>query len=429
VVAGDDKNPDPYGMGRVKVLCPSLHHPDIDIKDLPWCFMASQPDNLGAFSYNRPPPLGAIVEIFYSPGTKSTGQGMIRSVINGVHNPYGLMAKQPGKALAKEGYYARARMEAPFQHSGPATITMNDSDPLSSQISYMPYPIMAYRDGMDSALSAKGHVKLFYKLKSVSSARQWCACVFDADGSKSETPGAKYTAHDLGIEEWIDYVTSRMCDTFLKTAARTHVKMNHNKTSEKTLNFAYSGKKTYDIAWRLQTLNLFTPVTNQVDLNNALHTAQSYAHYQKCIEACVAPTPSACGEPMWEGMIQQDTSECPDKKPKPTGDSVKTQVLKDDIQRSIKQDGALSVSGEEDKGKELTEKLKKIVYAGGTGWLTGANIGTVMLRINKSSQGSGPIIKRRRKYPQRLINNTYKNYAGGALIDRGTCEKDDENED
>lgn len=433
VVGGDDKSPDPYGMGRVKVLCPSLHHPDIKVNDLPWCFMASQPDNIGGFSYNRPPPVGSMVEVFYSPGTKSTGQGMIRSVINGVHNPYGLFAHQPGKALATKGYYAAARMDRPYQHSGPASITMNDSDPLSSQIMYLPYPDMASRDGMDSALAAKGHVKMWYKLKSVTSARQWAACVFDYQGQKTETPPAKYTAHDLGLEEWIDYVTSRMCDTFLKTAARTHAKMtlNHIKTSESTIGFAYSGKKTYDRAWRLQTLNIFsTTVVDQVSLNDAINTAQSYTHYQKCITACAGAIPTGCMEPMWEQKIQEDQENCPPEQPKPTNDSVKNQVLEKAIDRTINQDGGMSVGKEESEAEVLTEKLKKVVYAGGVGWLTDVNIGTVILRVNNKSQDSAPIIKRRNSIKdgenmQRLINNTYKAYKYGSLIDRGDCQTDD----
>lgn len=429
VVAGDDAMPDPYGMGRVKVLCPSIHHPDIKAKDLPWCFMASQPDNIGAFSFNRPPPVGSIVEVFYSPGTKSTAQGMIRSVINGVHNPHGIMAHKPGKDLSNKGYYSLARMTIPLAHSGPAITTMNESDPLQAQISYRPYPYMLVRDGMDSSLANKAHVRLFYKLKSVSAAKQWCACIFDYEGTKSETPPATYTAHDIGLDEWIGYVTSRMCDEFLKMGARNFAAFNMNPvtTSESTLNFAYSGKKTYDISWRLSTLNMFTTmVHDQVSLNYALHTAQSYAWYQaniKCVQGVAIPSP--CMEPQWEFQIQKDVQECKPNEPKPGGDCVDNKVLDKCIQRTIECDGKLSVQGEEKDAEKLTEKLKKVPYAGGTGWFTSVNIGTVILRINKSDQESGPILKSRNSYPQRLINNTYKVYKGGALIDKGDCKPDE----
>lgn len=430
VVAGDDTMPDPYAMGRVKVLCPSLHHPDIGINDLPWCFMASQPDNIGGFSYNRPPPLGSIVEVFYSPGTKSTAQGMIRSVINGVHNPYAMLGDKPGKALATEGYYARARMARPYQHSGPAQSSQGDN--CSGEISYLPYPPMAVRDGMDSALAAKAHIRYWYKFKSVSCARQFVACVWDYNGQITETPPPSYavpdyTAGSLDIHQVIHYATSRMCNEFLKMGARNYADyiMNTTKTSQNQLGYAYSGPKTYDIAYRLQTLNLFTTtVVDQATLNNALATMQSYNHLQKCISACTTAVPSLCMEPIWEQQIKQDEQEC--QPPPPGGDCVDNDVLDDCIPRQIMQDGELKIETDEDEDQQLEKPLKKIPFAGGEGWFVGSKIGRVMLRVQKSSQGSAKILKSRNKYPQRLINNTYKRQRQyGMLIDKGNCLGDD----
>lgn len=432
VVAGNDMTPDPYAMGRVKVLCPSIHHPDIKISDLPWCFMASQSDNIGGYSYNRPPPLGSIVEVFYSPGTKSTAQGMIRSVINGVHNPNAIMAHKPGKDLSMEGYYAQARFATPMMHSGPAKSSQGDD--CSGQISYGSFPAMYQRDGMDSALAGKAHVRMWYKFKSVSCARQFVACVWDYSGEKTETPPPSYAAKDytngtLPIDQVIHYATSRMCDKFLQMGARNYADfiMNTTKTSENQLGYAYSGPKTYDVAYRLQTLNLFTTtVVDQKSLHEALHTMQSYNHLQKCISACTTAMPGCIDpiEPQWEMQIKMDEEMC--QPPEPSNDCVDNQVLDKCISRTIMQDGELKVEAEEDQDQELEKPLKKIPYAGGTGWFVGSKIGRVMLRIQKSSQGSAPILKSRAGYPQRLINNTYKRQREyGLLIDKGNCLGDD----
>lgn len=432
VVAGDDMTPDPYAMGRVKVLCPSIHHPDISVSKLPWCTMASQSDNIGAFSYNRPPPLGSIVEVFYSPGTKSTGQGIIRSVINGVHNPHAIMAEKPGKDLSNQGYYAQARYATPMMHSGPAKSSQGDN--VSGQIMYGSYPIMANRDGMDSALAGKAHIRQWYKFKSVSRAKQFVACVWDYSGEKTETPPLSYGVKDytmgaLPIDQVIHYATSRMCDTYLQMGARNYADyiMNTTKTSENQLGYAYSGPKTYDIAYRLQTLNLFTTtVVDQRTLHEALYTLQSYNHLQKCISACTTAIPGCIDplEPQWEMQIKMDEQMC--QPPEPKSDEVETQVLDKAIQRTIMPDGELKIQTEEEEADKIEKKLKKIPYAGGEGWFVGSKIGRVMLRIQKSSQGSAPILKSRNEYPQRLINNTYKRQMTyGMLIDKGNCLGDD----
>lgn len=61
VVAGDDRMPDPRQLGRVKVLCPSIHGDNYNIKDIPWVQIHSQAGNIGFNSFNRPPPVGTQV--------------------------------------------------------------------------------------------------------------------------------------------------------------------------------------------------------------------------------------------------------------------------------------------------------------------------------------------------------------------------------
>lgn len=455
VVAGDDTVPDPYAMGRVKVLCPSIHHPNIKISDLPWCFMASQPDNIGGFSYNRPPPVGSIVEIFFSPGTKSTGQGMIRSVINGVHNPHAMMPerggggfggfggatsgelKPPGVDLSNIGYYAAARMQTPMMHSGPAIRSQEASGTaVTGSCSYGPYPPMMVRDGIDSSLANKAFVRTNFKINSISRAQQFAACIYDgSDENPSGTPKLEAIGTNIDAGQWIDYVTSRMCDEFLKMGARNYGKNLRigYTTEKKNLNFVYSGPLTYDIGWRLKTLNMFTTtVINQKTLQDALWEMETSKYLNDCA-SCQMAIPSPCTEPIWEMMIKQDEQQC--QKPGPKNDTVKHKINDEPISRTLTpcaEGGSLSVNTDEELGKKLHEdkggdKLKEIEYAGGGpsqdgfGWLEDTDVGNLILRIQEKAQtGADKIRSRKDPFGQKEINDNYKKYkVEGLKIDRG----------
>lgn len=189
VVEGDDNLPDPYGMGRVKVLCPSIHHKDITTNELPWCILASNPDATGSYTHNRPPPVGSIVEVFYAPGTKSSGYGVIRSVINGVHNtdPQKFIGEDPtrsdglGENLSQNGYIKKARNKRPSKASGPSTQIQSAKGfaMQGARTDYKPFPTMNEREGQDSSLSSKGYIRTNKGFQSISKAEQWVHFTYD----------------------------------------------------------------------------------------------------------------------------------------------------------------------------------------------------------------------------------------------------------
>lgn len=209
VVEGDDNSPDPYGMGRVKVLCPSIHHKDITTSELPWCILASNPDGLGTYTHNRAPAVGSVVEVFFAPGTKSSGYGVVRSVINGVHNtdPQSLIGEDPtrtegmGENLSQSGYVAKSRRKTPSRASGPATQSQSSSGAAvkGTGASYKSFPSMHNREGIDTTLSSKGFIRTNKGFQSITRAEQWVHFTYDTGGAGIGLPPISYDSIDYDI--------------------------------------------------------------------------------------------------------------------------------------------------------------------------------------------------------------------------------------
>lgn len=257
VVEGDDNRPDPYGMGRVKVLCPSIHHKDITTNELPWCILASNPDGAGSYSHNRPPAVGSIVEVFYAPGTKSSGYGVIRSVINGVHNtdPPKFIGEDPtktagsGENLSQQGYIAKARKKIPSKASGPSTQTQSarGANMQGSKTEYKSFPSMDQREGIDSSLSSKGFIRTNKGFKSITKAEQWVHFTYDTGNSDIGLPPITYSkSQDYEMKpELAENIKNKLLkrgfENFARYSALKYV------TDQGSTNFSNESSRTTDM--------------------------------------------------------------------------------------------------------------------------------------------------------------------------------------
>jgi len=118
---------DPKKMGRCRVMIPQLHAPHLEESKMPWMQLASNANDDGQFSFDRPPQVGATVMVYYPPGSKSSGFGIIENVLNGVHDPKAL---EGNISLDKLGWVIAA-YEAIHDMFGPPdvqqTTTTNDT--------------------------------------------------------------------------------------------------------------------------------------------------------------------------------------------------------------------------------------------------------------------------------------------------------------
>ena len=278
---------DPYGLGRVKVLCPSLHHITTPYKDLPWCYMASDASGIGAYSFNRPPPPGSVVEISFSPGTKATGQGVIRSVILGVHNPEAKGGKDSkivsptaggrGENLATniKGFIHKARNAETKTCSGPAR-SFNGGG-----AKYFPHPSMQMREGFDNSLASKATIMPLRPIHSIVTAEMWEAFSFPG-GISGESALVRQHGDFFGRLFEDD-------DPFLEQAIKSACIniMNGYETSPSPVNYAAPGSKTMIVGWRrLAAKELTDRVKNQKTLNDVFQTIMSADFLSKAMEQC-----------------------------------------------------------------------------------------------------------------------------------------------
>lgn len=276
---------DPYGMGRVKVLCPSLHHITTPYKDLPWCYMASDASGIGAYSFNRPPPPGSVVEITFSPGTKATGQGVIRSVIIGAHNPAAKggsdskivnpTAGKRGENLAEniKGFIYKARTATSTSVSGPARMTQ------FSGAKYFPYPTMAMREGFDNSLASKATIMPLRPVHSIVTAEMWEAFSF---------PGG-INGESAITRQHGDFFARLFKDKFLRQAVQSACIniINGYNTGSSPVNFAAPGTKTMIVGWRRAAAKeLLTNVKNLKTLNDTMQKIMSSDFLSKAMMEC-----------------------------------------------------------------------------------------------------------------------------------------------
>lgn len=287
------KDTDPYGMGRVKVLCPTLHHIKTSIDDLPWCYMSSDASGTGSYSFNRPPPPGSMVEIYFPGGSKATGQGIIRAVINGAHNISALGAKGStinpiangrGENLSKDkkGYIHKARTKTNDKASGPGKIKRG-------AVEYSDWPTMEMREAFDNSLASKAMIMPLRPVYSIFSASTYEAYSFPA-GKDGES---------VIIRQHMDYLAHYMADPFLQKAIRNFgLSLSQSyDTAPSSKNFAHMGTKTNVIGWRRAAYKkILNEAKDLKTLNDVLHEIMSSKFLKDVSTKCGM---KAFGDYMW----------------------------------------------------------------------------------------------------------------------------------
>ena len=97
---------DDQEQGRCKIAIPSTMGPNLDISKLPWSQMASQSDDQGSLTFNRPPQVGSLVMAYAPGGTKSSGEYIVTNVLN--HIPAQDRAISGNLSLSQIGWFFSA---------------------------------------------------------------------------------------------------------------------------------------------------------------------------------------------------------------------------------------------------------------------------------------------------------------------------------
>lgn len=84
VCGGDDNDPDPQKLGRVKILVPQLHGKDFDPKKAPWCQLTAPASDSGVNTFQRPPQQGTVVRVTQK---SDSGHFIVDGILHGNHNP------------------------------------------------------------------------------------------------------------------------------------------------------------------------------------------------------------------------------------------------------------------------------------------------------------------------------------------------------
>lgn len=119
IVGGDDNDPDPQQMGRVKVLFPQVQNPDnFDFSTLQWVQLSSNPQHNGHYAFNRPADQGTVVsgEII-----NNAGHVLVRHVINGKYKP-----DDSDQGNLVQGPLNKARNTAPQKRDGAPAPTQQE---------------------------------------------------------------------------------------------------------------------------------------------------------------------------------------------------------------------------------------------------------------------------------------------------------------
>lgn len=245
VVQGDDNSPDPQGLGRVKILTAS-NHPDTDVSKLPWSQVTSPASGSGPNAFNRPPPMGSVVEIFFPPGTKSSGHGIVRGVLHGVHNPDNLDNKKSGEQaqnFTRTGWLNEARNTRPKNGSGPAVHTQKNEDgKVTGETTYQQAPSLEDRVGTDTSGASKAFIRTNKGMTSVATASQWNYFMHDPKGITGQ-PTVELPGEDA---KFADVVAQLSTGKELMTAGlKNMAKLRPEYLSDNTgMNFCYQGNKT-----------------------------------------------------------------------------------------------------------------------------------------------------------------------------------------
>lgn len=276
---------DPYAMGRVKVLCPSIHHKNIDTSKLPWSLVASESNTPN--KHTRPPDVGSIVEIYYPPGTKSTGAGVVRSVIHGVHDIEAIGSTNgpiQGRTdrkenLGKEGYIRNSRKTLNPSSSGPARLNQQPKeissghDKSSTFVSYGVWPTLDNREGIDSSITSKGFFRTATYHRHIKQASMWHQFTYDINGTTGVEP------HPLGGEDFeiTPDIGSGIENPLLKKGFENfcnNLKLKQT-TFKTTVNFENQGHRCILGGWKGRATGELSGVTNHRELQDKLHLIQT----------------------------------------------------------------------------------------------------------------------------------------------------------
>lgn len=283
IVQGDDNSPDPQGLGRVKILTAS-NHPDTDPSKLPWSQVTSPASGSGPNAFNRPPPMGSVVEIYFPPGTKSSGHGIVRSVLHGVHNPDNLDNQNTGQQdkqnFTKTGWLNEARNTRPKNASGPGTFSQGGGGTGGTTV-YKPAPSLEDRVGTDTSGASKGFIRTNKGMVSVASASQWNYFMHDPQGVTGQ-PTVQLPGQDPNFSQKCSgWSTSK---ELLTKGLQNMSKLRPDYVSDNTgMNFCYQGNKTgggYDGA----ASGRLSGVSTQQELMDAIHEVNTWDFYDNILQ-------------------------------------------------------------------------------------------------------------------------------------------------
>ena len=245
VVAGDDNSPDPQGLGRVKILTAS-NHPDTDVSKLPWSQVTSPASGTGPVSVNRPPAMGSVVEVYFPPGSKSSGHGIVKSVMHGVHNPDSLDNEKTGtqktQNFTRTGWLDAARKTAPKNASGVAKVTQTGGSAAKAEVEYQPAPSLEDRVGTDTSGASKGFIRTNKGMTSVATAGQWNYFIHDPDGATGQ-PKVQLPGEDLNFGELVQNMKTGK-DLLSKGLSNMAKLRSEYKSDNTGMNFCNQGNKT-----------------------------------------------------------------------------------------------------------------------------------------------------------------------------------------
>lgn len=387
IVAGDDNKPDPQGGGRVKILTAS-DHPETPVDQLPWSQIGAQPSNIGGSSFNRPPQLGTLVEVYFPQGTKGSGHGIVRSVLHNVSNVQGLDGQKGGDVnlITSPGWAKTSRDTAPSKASGPPQHEQkiekneNGAEKLVTKTTYNPAPSMTDREGTTSTGVSKGMLSTVKGARSIFTGTQWGYYKNEPGTANSGMPTTKLPGEDGNIPDNTEDLKSSIPKELFKTGyGNIGKKLSPGqKTDNKVTNMANQGNKTQKNSWLGAAKGELAKSTNHLELQNAAFKIQT----QKFLEEHLKKEKEIKQEikaPYKDKMIR--------KKIKPTGEI--TIENKDEIEKEKKKTveermGMLHTAGTKGGVKLKSDELgQKFESDKTTGVHAGTQVaGDMMLSMN-----------------------------------------------
>lgn len=289
-VAGDDNKPDPQGSGRIKVRTVN-DHPDTPIDDLPWVQIGSQPGNIGGLSFNRPPQLGSLLEVYFPQGTKGSGHCTVTSILHNIPNPEGIDGQKAGDVnlATREGWSKTSRETPPSKADGPARseqkpdTNTSGAEKLGSKVSYGEAPSMKDRIGTNSHGMNKGMLSTLKGTRSIFTAAQWGYYKNEPGTGKSDMPETKLPGEDGNIPDNADNLKSSIPKELFKIGYGNVGNMLSvgQKTDNKVSNMANQGNKTQKSSWLSAAQGELSKATNHLALMDAAFKIQTQAFLEE----------------------------------------------------------------------------------------------------------------------------------------------------